>query len=94
MAKRFQFSLKSLLSAAFWLSVSFGAFSVLRNLRDYDVQAWPYGSESAFIILMLSLTIVSPFIAVGALFGRTISAFFAAGISISLLVFLLLHYVR
>ena len=62
---RFQFALKGILLATFWMAVCFSAYAMVINMHRLRVSS-PY--EVPLTLVMM----VTPFVAVGALFGRTL----------------------
>jgi hypothetical protein len=73
MAMRFQFSLWNLLEAMIWLCVCLGSFAILRTIVNAPIDDDPW-TGLASVVLAFSLFVLlvsSPFVAIGALFGRT-----------------------
>jgi hypothetical protein len=92
MKTRFQFSLRNALVAMFWLSVCGGSFAFARKLdsEPFNPWGWPLEAYLPFVHLLVLLIVGSPFIAIGALFGRTgIGAI--AGLLVTSAVWLTLH---
>ena len=67
---RFQFSVKNLFGAIFWLSMTLGSFTLLMQLRPRDFEGWPDWLVLAVMMSLGLLLIVSPCIALLELFGR------------------------
>jgi hypothetical protein len=90
MARQFQFSLWNLLTAMFWLSVGGGSFAVLWSLGVNQTKEWPDWLLVVVAVSTYILTVVSPFIAVGILFGRARTGAIVGGIAVLVLGWLLL----
>jgi hypothetical protein len=89
MERKFQFSLWDLLLATIWLSICGASFAVLQRLEDYHAQGWPDWLLDYMAVSNYILTVSSPFMAVGVLFGRTRIGLMAGGIVVLVLGWLL-----
>jgi hypothetical protein len=83
---RFQFTLTRLLLATFWMAVCFGGVMANRSIPPI----WEFrGPEMLWIVLRYAtfyLVFVSPFIAVGVLFGRAKTGVIAGFVATSALI--------
>jgi hypothetical protein len=85
MKPRFQFSLRNAFWAMFWASVWGASFSVLQGFDEFWDHEHAHTLYDGLFLPAMVLFVVTPFITVGALFGRP-----AAGIIVLVYILLVL----
>ena len=71
MEQRFQYGVRTLLWAMFWLSIAAGAFSYLGRLRYAHLSPIPHFILFGVFLVLTFLFVVTPCMALGALYDRT-----------------------
>src|SRR5262245_49612875 len=92
MVANFQFSLRNLLWAAFWLSVSGASYSFVHSFSHdnrFRTGEWPM-SFGAIALPFIFLVFWSPFVAVGILIGRVQRAMVVGAIASPLIYLIIL----
>jgi hypothetical protein len=88
LVKQLRFSLANALRATAWLCVSAGSYAFLASHYHYDPltsRHWPEWIPDPILVFLFHLVVWSPFVAVGALFGRTRQGMIAGGVGLLLL---------
>ena len=75
MARRFQFSLYSVLRATAWLSICGASFSMLKGIDKYTLK-WPDVAFVTLLVVLVLAIVATPVIAIGSLFGQTKTGMF------------------